>query len=673
MIKKISQLIIISIFLAISLFVIVDKVRADVYCDCYDTSACSSRAGHCVPGAECNAPNSPILGLCPCDTAVECVCCVPPLEPTPTGGGGYCHSSSSSECRDALGSPPNVCCRTGGCSSQCGTLRKWEYCYAAECCVVEGFYEWAAWTILSCPVSDTCERGSPYLLPGICDSTGCSKGGRYKICCAPDGSTCDCLGGNATGICPSGCPNQGPNVTTCPASGPTSSPTSNPTAGPTSTPSLPDCGHTCLNYGMASVRWPDCSCTNKPPASGYTRIGTWNSSDCPDCTGYKAEGSSPTPTSTSGPTSSPTPTSTSGPTSSPTPTASPYCSVILDPSSQVINSDGSGNLVAYLSTNVSVSSFDFSSNNESIAIVGDAVNIDPPYVYGTTIYGVSSGTATITGSAATSPSLTCQREATVNVEAAAWFQTQGGDIYTGASLSNNIPKAADDPNFSLKLDNWPGIITHQDPNEINLGGGCSSGCDPNPEENTNNWVAKSKYEGKPYGSFQFFKKKFATQMQTVDYPEGVETITNAPSGDRVYYAQGNKTLDGNWTLGNNRWIVLLVEGNVNIQRNIVVPVGSFLAIAATGDITFGDEVGQAHGMFIADGMINTGNGTEEFKGEGVFATGNFSLGREFAEADDNAKEPIELFKARPDFIMNSYKDADNNLWWFFHKWQEIAP
>ena len=55
---------------------------------------------------------------------------------------------------------------------------------------------------------------------------------------------------------------------------------------------LQDCGHTCVSHGTASYVWPDCSCTNRSPASGYERIGTWNSSDCPNCTGYKKSGCS---------------------------------------------------------------------------------------------------------------------------------------------------------------------------------------------------------------------------------------------------------------------------------------------------------------------------------------------------------------------------------------------
>jgi len=53
-----------------------------------------------------------------------------------------------------------------------------------------------------------------------------------------------------------------------------------------------DCGHTCLSHGTASVAWPDCSCQNVSPKPGYERIGTWNSYDCPNCTGYKRTGCS---------------------------------------------------------------------------------------------------------------------------------------------------------------------------------------------------------------------------------------------------------------------------------------------------------------------------------------------------------------------------------------------
>ena len=346
----------------------------------------------------------------------------------------------------------------------------------------------------------------------------------------------------------------------------------------------------------------------------------------------------------------------------------PSCTMSLSPSSMTLKTGGSGILTANVNlVNATVKQVDFTSADSNIAKVNPS-SAFPPAPYHTNVYGLKAGSTTISATTLLNPSGSCAAPSStsVSVEASGWFQTQGGDIYSGANLSNDIPETADDRNLSLKLDNWPGIISHQDPDGVNLGSGFPS------NDTANHWLAESKYEGKPYGSFQFFKKKFAMEMQTVDYPESINTITDVPAENRVYYAQGNKTLNGNWVLDVNRWIVLLVEGNVNIQRNIRIPVGSFLAIAATGNIILSDEVGQVHGMFVADGTIDTGSGMEEFKGEGVFAASSFDLGRDFGDAT-NETTPIEFFKARPDFIMSSYKDADNNLWWFFQKWQEVAP
>jgi len=204
MIKKFRQLTVILFFLAIGFFAFENKVEAA--CNCTNTSSCSSAGGTCKPQAQCSGTTK--TGLCPCATAAECVCCIPgaaPPTPTPTIAlGNYCYLPYSSECKNALGSPPNTCCRTGGCSSECGTIGPWQYCYAQSCCIVNKVWYWADWTILKCSVADTC-KGDCYLYPGICSDSGCTVGGKYKICCKPDGSCCNCRNGKNTGTCPSGC------------------------------------------------------------------------------------------------------------------------------------------------------------------------------------------------------------------------------------------------------------------------------------------------------------------------------------------------------------------------------------------------------------------------------------------------------------------------------------
>ena len=136
----------------------------------------------------------------------------------------------------------SVCCRDGGCSSLCGTLDKWEYCYV-ECCYLirgDGSYYDIRWYFkrIKCSVADTCIKGEYYLRPGICDSTGCTVGGIYKACCskAEDGTRCVCSGGKNTGTCFYGnC--YGPGITlTCPTGATPATPTPTPKPGTTPTP-----------------------------------------------------------------------------------------------------------------------------------------------------------------------------------------------------------------------------------------------------------------------------------------------------------------------------------------------------------------------------------------------------------------------------------------------------
>jgi len=316
---------------------------------------------------------------------------------------------------------------------------------------------------------------------------------------------------------------------------------------------------------------------------------------------------------------------------------------------------------AVVTQHATVNQVSFVSGDSNIASVDPASDSNSPYA--TAVYGKVLGATQITANATLSPEGSCNTVVETTVRPTAWFQTTGGDIYTGGNLSDDIPSTADNRNLSLELDDWPGIVTHQDENGVNLGDGFPSNDMPN------HWLAESKYEGKAYGSFQFFKKKFAMEIASETYTLGRGDL---PGEDGVYYAQSSRTLSGDWSLGANRWVVLLVEGDVNINTNITVPVGSFLAIASTGNINFSEDVTQAQGMFVADGTIETAESAQTFEGQGVFAAGGFTLMRDF-EDERNDTTPIETFIARPDFIMSSYKDTDHNVWWFFQKWQEVAP
>ena len=99
-------------------------------------------------------------------------------------------------------------------------------------------------------------------------------------------------------------------------------------------------------------------------------------------------------------------------------------------------------------------------------------------------------------------------------------------------------------------------------------------------------------------------------------------------------------------------------------------------------ITFSNTVGNAQGIFIADGIMKINNATSgiglerQFVGEGVFVGWNgVSLNRDLDSVDTdtdnlaNNTNPAEQFVYRPDFIIN----APNSFKRSGIQWQEVAP
>lgn len=109
-----------------------------------------------------------------------------------------------SACQSNIGLPSNLCCHnTGGCSSKCGTIPWYGWCYASGCQGYQipsdeyGICQYIPWagvcyeTIVykysysQCSAVDSC-LGGAQLNAGLCTSSGCAKGGNYKICCKDD-------------------------------------------------------------------------------------------------------------------------------------------------------------------------------------------------------------------------------------------------------------------------------------------------------------------------------------------------------------------------------------------------------------------------------------------------------------------------------------------------------
>ncbi|MFH0943093.1 MAG: hypothetical protein V1810_02850, partial [Candidatus Beckwithbacteria bacterium] len=138
-------------------------------------------------------------------------------------------------------------------------------------------------------------------------------------------------------------------------------------------------------------------------------------------------------------------------------------------------------------------------------------------------------------------------------------------------------------------------------------------------------------------------------------------------GNGVYAYSGDISINNNWSIASGENYVVLVDGIVTINGNINVALGGFLAIISSGDIVIDAGVGSVQGVYIADGLIDTGASTSQLLAEGIFTGwGGFSLQRELT---DNSLLAAEKFTYRPDLLSHAYRYLLKPR---IH-WQEVAP
>jgi len=252
----------------------------------------------------------------------------------------------------------------------------------------------------------------------------------------------------------------------------------------------------------------------------------------------------------------------------------------------------------------------------------------------------------------------------------AWFQTQEGDVHSQESIDSNIPSAATDPYFSV--DNavgFPGVVSYNG-FSADFGSGEVSTRDPG-------WLVEDSFIN-DY-DFEYFYRRFDSPGDNFDglsasldelialYP-GEELVT-------IYPGDGQDlTLTGGDVTGGVK-LIILVDGQVTITGDpppLDVPFNvssdSFLGIFVSGGIDIDGEVVDLQGVFFSDGTIDSCSVVpcnRQLIAQGVFVADDFTLARNLP---DNI-EPAEVFRYRPDLILNS----PLGMWRSPQLWQELAP
>jgi hypothetical protein len=252
-----------------------------------------------------------------------------------------------------------------------------------------------------------------------------------------------------------------------------------------------------------------------------------------------------------------------------------------------------------------------------------------------------------------------------------WYQTKNGLLYagqtSGTAIKSDIPLTC-----SAATGCTPYLTTKNTDGTANTsgipitGGGSIGTAFTNLSEDQRADSAVGSSSTGPLEDYDYFY----TQL----YSMGSNPATDftgakpgaAPANQKAYYAAGDVSTSGTWTVNSGESYVIFVNGNLTVTAPITVAQGGFLAFIVKGNIVVQNTVGQVaptsiisvmDGLYYANGTLTIQGGKVggdlKFIGEGSFvARQGIQLQRAYASLATNQTKPTELFTFRPDLIVN---------------------
>lgn len=239
-----------------------------------------------------------------------------------------------------------------------------------------------------------------------------------------------------------------------------------------------------------------------------------------------------------------------------------------------------------------------------------------------------------------------------------WWQAVGGNVHgdTGvrseipASLATEMSLILPDPTAGNRL----GFLSYGVPREADM-----LGTNPEAKVSSKLWERESKYDGQIY-DWGFFDTRFNLFTKT-SWSDGESVVYDDQGKGYQIFESDTSITSFNLSPTGTQKVIFLVNGNVRVTGDVVVPDGAFLALIAKGTITFDQSVSQADGWYVGNSIAIPctdlgGDGCDKtdtlFAGNGSFvAWSGFTLGRTRGLTNNSA--PSEKFTYRPDLYLNA--------------------
>ena len=232
-----------------------------------------------------------------------------------------------------------------------------------------------------------------------------------------------------------------------------------------------------------------------------------------------------------------------------------------------------------------------------------------------------------------------------------WWQAKGGSVYGATGIQSIIPGTMPPASRYLILQdaNLQDGLTQYKSGTINLG------TYPGLTVSVSGWNGNSGYSGDNM-DYSYFVAKMGSYGKTSTW-NGLAKPSYTPgaNGYEIYLYTGNVTM--NWSPAAGEKVIYLIKGNVIISGNITVPTASpsFLAVIASGSITFNTGVTSVDGWWVGDTLNFPTTGAKndvQFVGNGAFiGWSGITLSRDQGLA--NNTQPAQKFVYRPDLTINA--------------------
>lgn len=220
----------------------------------------------------------------------------------------------------------------------------------------------------------------------------------------------------------------------------------------------------------------------------------------------------------------------------------------------------------------------------------------------------------------------------------AWFQVGGGGLISKIGTTDSVPVTcglgntcvpAITVNVNTIGSNNNGLVAGRIVSNSGCGGECKYG-------EPNNWYTSANLIQENYDYNYFYNQYYLNLGQGITIPGSSVTMSDV------------KAMIGTGNTG-----VVFINGNLTINENVTLALNKYLMLIVKGNITILETVNRVDGILVSGGVVATGISDNRLVINGsIFSTGSINLSRSYETESLNNTSAAVVVNYRPDLLFN---------------------